>query len=419
MSLFRQLLILLALAAIGAWLWHLLAADPGYVLVAIRGWSVETTVVVAVIALILAWLALRLLLWLLRTPFDVWRRQRRRVARERLAGGLLALEEGRWKQADRLLAKAASDNTLRIPALLAAGRAAFARDEPARAASLLAEASMAGGELPARLVEAEHLLASGQAERAANLLEAAAGRGELCPRGLELLARALLAAGRPADAMTHLPALHRSHIREGEAMADLEAEIIAPALRAAADEAELATHWNSLARAQRLRPDLTDAYSARAAELGLADAASDAIVKAMKKDWSELLARRFGLVIHTDRPSAIRLAERWLAGHEDSAGLHLSLGRLCQREQLWGKAESHLQKALALNGDAETWEAIAQYHVARDDDARARQAYANALRAARGESVQPVRRIARADAQEVIAEQRSSMGVPLLPSAND
>ena len=40
MSLFWRVLGLLALAALGALLWHTLAEDPGYVLVTLRGWSV-------------------------------------------------------------------------------------------------------------------------------------------------------------------------------------------------------------------------------------------------------------------------------------------------------------------------------------------------------------------------------------------
>ena len=41
MNLFRNLLVWILLAIIGALAWHLLAQDPGHVLVRYRGWMVE------------------------------------------------------------------------------------------------------------------------------------------------------------------------------------------------------------------------------------------------------------------------------------------------------------------------------------------------------------------------------------------
>lgn len=99
MRLFWRLLTLLALAAIGALAWHLMSADPGYVLVIWRGYSLETTVVVAVAAGLLGW-GCCAAVWVLRLPFHAWRRRSRKLARERLAGGLLALHEGRWAKAE-------------------------------------------------------------------------------------------------------------------------------------------------------------------------------------------------------------------------------------------------------------------------------------------------------------------------------
>ncbi len=417
MTLFRQILLLLALAASGAFLWHALAADPGYVLVAFRGWSVETTLLVAALLALVAGFALWLTAWLLRTPFVAWRRQRRRLAQARLADGLVALEEGRWKRADKLLFKAASDPALRLPALLAACRAAQARGEDERASALLAEAGKAGGEASARLLTVERLLQRGQYASAAELLENAARSHTLPPRGLELRGRALAGAGRAVEALDLLPELRRSRAREGEALETLEREIIAAALAQSDALGSLMERWRSLSRAQRIDAAIVDAFAARAAALGDPDGAADAVVHALKKHWSEALARRYGALAHGDRPSAIKLAERWLQDQPQSTGLRLALGRLCRSERLWGKAEEYLRGALGGEGESEVWEALGELYVAQDDDGRARQAYANALRAGRGEVGLSVRRIAREPSVEVVAEERSSMGVPRLPGA--
>ncbi len=416
MSLFRQVLLLLALATAGAWLWQLLSADPGRILITFRGWSVESTLIVAVAALLLIWLLLRALIWLLRAPLLGWRRRQRRIARERLAGGLLALEEGRWARADKLLGKSARDPALRLPALLAAHRAAYARGHGERASALLAEAGMAGGESQARLITVEHLLERKQYASAAELLELASANEPLSPRGIELRLQALVGAGRAAEALDLLPELRRSKVREGDPLLAVEAATIAAALVQTDVLGVLVNRWNSLTRSQRLQPELVDAYASRAAALGDADEGAEAIARALKKSWSERLARCYGQLPHGDLPYALRQAEQWLVAHPDSRSLQLSLGRLCRRQQLWGKAEEYLLRALGGDVDADVWESLGELYAEQSDDARARQAFANAVRAARGDSCDSIRRIARGTALATVAEARSSMGVPMLPA---
>ena len=55
MKLWRWILLLVIVAALAAFGWHWVAVDPGYVLLRLRGWRVETTVVAAVLILLLAW----------------------------------------------------------------------------------------------------------------------------------------------------------------------------------------------------------------------------------------------------------------------------------------------------------------------------------------------------------------------------
>ncbi len=417
MSLFRQALILLGLAAAGAFLWHIMASDPGYVLITFRGWSVESTLVVAIVAVALIWALLRIVIWLLSAPFLSWRRRRRRIARERLADGLLALEDGRWARADKLLGKASRDYSLRLPALLAAHRAAHARGQTERASALLADAGMAGGEAQARLIAVEHLIERKQYANAAEMLEPPSVADSLSPRGIELRLQALVGAGRAHDALELLPSLRRSKIREGDTLESLETAVVAAALSQSHDLPALFERWKTLSRAQRVHPALVDAFAQRASTFGDAVESGDAIERALKKDWSESLARRYGLLPHADRRLAIRTAERWLESHPDSAALRLTLGKLCCAEELWGKSEDYLLKALGGAIDADVWEALGELYVVQDDDARARQAFANAVRAARGEPCESVRRIVRGTAIMTVAEERSSMGVPRLPGA--
>jgi HemY protein len=129
-KLWRWILLLVIVAALAAFGWHWIADDPGYVLVRLRGWRVETTVVAALLLIVLAWALLTGLWQLIRWPFGAVTRRHRRVSRQRLVEGLIALMEGRHGDAERDLQRASRLDALRGPALLVAAEAASRRGEP-------------------------------------------------------------------------------------------------------------------------------------------------------------------------------------------------------------------------------------------------------------------------------------------------
>ncbi|MGH8172341.1 MAG: heme biosynthesis HemY N-terminal domain-containing protein, partial [Rhodanobacteraceae bacterium] len=196
-------LVLLVLSAAAAFGWHWLAVDPGYVLVRMRGTTLETSVVFALIALLLAWGVLSILVRFARWPFRAWGRAYRRRGRERLASGLTALVEGRYSQAERDLAKASNHAALRGPALLALAQSAHERGAEDRAREVLddieGDASAAALALRARI-----LIENGRPADALALLKPKAASGQLPPRGLRLMIDAALATG---DTRTALDAL--------------------------------------------------------------------------------------------------------------------------------------------------------------------------------------------------------------------
>lgn len=410
------LLALLALALAGAWLWRIVAADPGYVQIALRGWSIETTLVVATTALILALAALWLVVKLLRMPGRYWSRRRRHVARERLAGGLVALHEGRWHRAERLLTRAASEPQHRLPALLGAARAAQSRGDTQRADELLAQAGERGDALVAALVAARQHQRSGDAPAITALFDAQPVAA-LPPRAIELYVKALAATGRAGEAVGLLPALRTSRVLEGDALTQEEDATIAAALQQAADAQTLASTWGNLSRAQKIRAPIVAAYARRAVDLGDSDAAVTAVEDAMRKRWSPELAAIYGRLPRGGGRSPLRMAESWLTAHPDDPGLLVTLAKLCRKEQIWGKAEDYLQRALAHGAGAAAWEELGHVHAAQHRNDAAADAYAKALAVQRGERAQTRsdRPLRDEIAKVAVAEVRSDMGVPRLP----
>ncbi|MFZ1389983.1 MAG: heme biosynthesis HemY N-terminal domain-containing protein, partial [Dokdonella sp.] len=66
------ILALLLVAAAAAFGWQWLVEDPGYVLVRLRGTTLETSLVFSVLALLVTWGVLSLTWRLLRWPLRAW-----------------------------------------------------------------------------------------------------------------------------------------------------------------------------------------------------------------------------------------------------------------------------------------------------------------------------------------------------------
>lgn len=417
MRLWLGLLLLLALAAAAAFGWHWLAADPGYVLVRLRGTTLETTVTFALIALLLAWALLSLLWGLLRWPLRAWLHARQGRGRRRLGSGLMALIEGRPVQAERALAKAARWPALRVPALLGLAEAAHAQGADARVDEALA-AVPPEAEAAAAILRARFLLERGDAEAAQALLAPLASAGRLPPNGWKLRVETALANGDATTAVAAWPTLARLPLLGERERAALETRVYTAALAQVEDATRLNALWQELPRTARRVPALIEAYARRAAGFGQVLAAMDAIESAQRRDWNDALALAWSELGPAELPARTRQAEDWLQRIPGSPALLLTLGRLCRDQALWGKAEQYLRRALALGAGAPAWEALGDCRAAQRDAASAQRCYANALRAARGEPVDDptaTSAVTETDTLPVIVEQRDANGVPRLP----
>lgn len=417
MKAYLVLVLLFAVAAAAALAWQALTGDPGLLRIDIRGWRIETTVVAALGLLLLAWLLLRLLLWLLRAPVEGAARLARRRNRERLRRGALALFEGRWAKAQKQLGGVSSRSGLRLPALIAAARAAHARGRQREAEALLelAQASEGGAAL-ARLERAEWLLNAGDAAAAEALLRAEHEAGRLPPLGLILLIRALRAQGESTAARAFLPELRRSQLLDGRRFDALEALLAQEALSGSADLETLHGLWRELARAQTRHDEVLLAYAARAHALGDDASAAAAIEPRLRKGWSEALAALYRRLDGVPASQRLRVAEGWLKKHATSPALLVTLGHLCRREQIWGKAEEYLRRAQALGAGADAWEELAAVHADQGDTARALICLRNALALERGGAATQTlpQRVERGERISEPREARTDMGLPHL-----
>ena len=415
MKLLWKLLILLALAIGGALLWQKLAEDPGYLQLVWGGWSVETTLPVAIAILLLSTIVVIGLAWLIRLPFKGWKQARERRARRYMADGLLAMHRGEWRRAEQNFAAAARDPQLAVAAQLRAEEAARRAGRLAEARNWLDAARDSGGESDVRLLEAERRLDDDLPETALERFESEGDRPR-GPRALYVQLMALNAAGRAGESLGQLGALRKSRLLGEDVQSHFETTTAAAALQQATDVEQLIARWRSLGRAQRRQSTVTDAFVSRALALKQGHRAASAIEDSIKREWDDALAARYGELDDSEPRQRIKRLETWLGQHPDSPCLQLALGRLCRREELWGKSFDYLERALKNGAGAPAWEALGELHAARDNLPRARLCYLNALRLGRGEAVVPLPEQPRQRqiASEEPAESRDANGLPRL-----
>ncbi len=150
-------------------------------------------------------------------------------------------------------------------------------------------------------------------------------------------------------------------------------------------------------------------------------AAMDEIESAERREWNDALALAYADLGPAELPARTRKAEGWLSVAPNSAALATALGRLCAAQQLWGKSEQYLERALAIEETPFAWETLGDCYAGTSDAAMALTCYANALRLARGESTVTIgthalRGLASpVDTRAIVFEERTEHGVPRLP----
>lgn len=417
MKLWRWILLLVIVAAVAAFGWHWVAEDPGYVLLRFRGVTAQTSLLAAVVLLLLAWVALVVLWHLVRWPFGAFSRRHRRLSQQRLADGLVALMEGRHSDAERDLSRASRLDKLRGPALLAAAEASSRRGEHGRALESLDEAAQVAPRA-ARVLRARVLRRDGRPAEALTLLTPEADNGNLSPGGWREFALAALASGDTRRAREALEPLQKSGVLGARAYNSLETLVLVASINAATDGAVLNTLWSQLPKGQRRASAVVDAYARKAASFGLVLPAMDEVESALRREWSSPLVETYGTLPGGDLEARLRRAEAWQETHPNDPGLLLALGRMCVRMSLWAKARQYLERAIALMPSAGAWEALGDTYTGLGDTALAQRCYRNAIAMARGDSTEalPAGNMVggRLDTRPIAIEERDEHGVPRL-----
>ena len=355
----RILLSLVLLFAVAVGLALLGRYNTGYVAFVTEAQRIELSLnlflLLVIAGLIAGYAGLRLIARTLALPRKVAAfRHSRREARVRalLDAGWVALLEGRYGKARQFADQAlAEDRHAGLAALLAARAALEVRAFNDVDHYLeLADDATENLSVPRMMIEAEQCLALHQPLEAIKVLQRLRAASGLHTAALRLELRALQAAGRWQEIPPLVEQLVRRDVIEPVQAEQLRWHAQSEYLRELyADSKALRDYWQQLPEQDRIQTKVAAAAARSLLQLGGERQAAEILAAALDHEWSDALILLYGDCVGSDTVKLIRQAEAWLQVHSDDAVLLLVLGRLCMREQLWGKAQTYLEASIALH----------------------------------------------------------------------
>ncbi|MDR3352907.1 MAG: heme biosynthesis protein HemY [Zoogloeaceae bacterium] len=368
--------------------------NNGLVLVVLPPWRVDFSLNFFIAALLLAWVfayfLLRSILFSLGLPA---RARAYRAARQRedatrmLEDAIRLLFEGRYGQALRRAEGVwEKDHACGTAALIAARAAQRLREyekvalwleragtfapmekfaeKPAEKSAEPAAKADPETRAAALMIGAESAVEQGEYERALLLL---AELQRLHGRHIAALRLELRARQQTGDAEGVLKLVRQLEKRGGlppEVARAIRAKAHTDAVRRQKDDAGALLDYYRHLRREEQSPRLALAVAENLHAQGEDDKAASLIEAALAEhEWLPELAALYGELDAADGSrtllARIARADAWLEQHPEDSRLLLALGRICERQQLWGKAKRYLEASLALDPDRETCLALA------------------------------------------------------------
>ncbi|EPX9364248.1 heme biosynthesis HemY N-terminal domain-containing protein [Aeromonas veronii] len=384
-----RIIILVAVMVAGLIFGPQASGNKGYVLIALGNYTIESSVTSAVILAVLFYGALLIVEWLLGRIFGLRRKtlgwygsRRRRKANQQTVAATLAMAEGHYSQAEKLMIKGASNSDTPLLNYLSAAKAAQARGDDARRDQYLQKAQEENpkAELALTLTQTQLQIEQGQYDTALAMLESVYALNPRHPMVLDQLRQVHLARQDWSALCDLIPTLHKVGKLTPKQEEDLLQQAWSGRLQQAAGSLEtLKAVWQDLPRKLRLEPELLACYGDLLRQLGADGEAATLWQEALRKQpMPQLLARLPKLKLDSYQPLLALLQKQQgqpevdtalaqlylLAGQLDdaqklleqeverapSAAAYHALGQLMDKRRLTNKANEYYRQALELAG---------------------------------------------------------------------
>jgi HemY protein len=137
------------------------------------------------------------------------------------------------------------------------------------------------------------------------------------------------------------------------------------------DPGQIMRHWGAMTAAERGDAQIVQRAVRALTAAGACSESAQLIEDHLDEAWESALLADYAGCPGGDVLRRIAQCEKWLHQHPDDSELLLALGRLCARQQLWGKAQSYLEASLAVAESSAVHIELARLfdHLERPDEA--------------------------------------------------
>ncbi len=380
--------------------------DPGYVLIGLGHWSLETSVVVFAIAQVIGFFLLymlfRLLGVLFRLPSKIKNKGKNikfNRSQDALISGLIDSAEGNWEKAEKILIKHASNSGAPLLHYLTAARAAHSRGAIAKRDEYLRKATEQSGEtdIAVGLTQAELHLSANQFDQALETLTKLHSIDSGHASILKLLHQTYQKIGDWEGLRQLIPSLHQNKILMEAEVKLLESETFSSLLKQAAEQgdSEKIQHlWTTIPEHVQSFSGISNIYYAAMIEAGAGEKVEDTIAKSLIKSWDETLLVLYANIKSKDFHKQLQTAEQWLAIHSSNAVLLRILGKISIKCKQMEKAEQYLTKSVGIEPTVAAYQLLGDVLSEKGDKDKASDSYRKGLELASNEVITRVETIA-------------------------
>lgn len=376
----KFIFVLLVVVGLACWIMYNPPEDGGYLLIAFGTKTIEMSLWLAALLLLVCWF----IVWVLWRLLTGGARMARSVsgfffhgssarAQKRTQSGLIDFIEGNWPQAHKKLVRAAPRVEVPLINYLAAARSAHEMHDPEEVSRLLAiaaESAPEHGAVAVALTRARIELEDRRYDQCLATLLAVRDEAPDNRALLDLLRRVYIARQDWEGLHALFGQLRRHKVDSTEALDALEIRIYRERLQAQGEGARqlltmerlpvLRSAWNKLPGKLQKNSELIAVYARQLLLNGEDQEAEVLLRKTLTREWHEGMVYLYGRTRIEDIRLQMRVVEEWAVQHPRDPVLLLTLGRISMRNQLWGKARNYFQESLAIRKDPEVFAELAR-----------------------------------------------------------
>ena len=355
-----------------------LHSDPGYVLININRWTIETTLWFAVFTLVFTFIIIHISIQLVhklaRTPRAIHRWNSRRLAHKAQAItrlGLIEYSEGYWQKAQDHLIKALPNTDTPLLNYLTAARAAQKMGDSQLRDHYLREAqqSMPEAKIAVELTQAQLQLANQQWEQALATLRHLHDLAPRHPYVLKLLIKLYEQVRDWPHLIALLPNLKRYNVLPPQEFHSLQLISYTQAmldLEKQNQPNEVIHLFNGLPKKISTDPEIINAYVGFLLRIENFSLAEEILKRSLRKEFHSKLVALYSLLPSNE--TQLAFTESLLKKNPHSAELYLCLGRQATAQHLWGKAKQYLEHSLELNPSPNTYSELGRLYERLNDN---------------------------------------------------